>query len=99
MRENRPEKNKFNLIHITTIIIFLAGVVLVTPNKSEGVDAKALFESKCKLCHSIERPKSKKKSADAWKNTVMRMKNINGCPITDEEAGIIIKYLTDHYGD
>ena len=92
-------KSKLNLILITIIIFFLAGLVLVTPHKSEGVDAKALFESKCKLCHSIEKPKSKKKSSDGWKNTVMRMKNVNGCPISDDEAEIIIKYLAENYGD
>ena len=89
----------FNLIRITIIVLFLAGGVLVTPHNSEGVDAKALFESKCNLCHNIERPKSKKKSFDGWKTTVMRMKNVNGCPLTDEEAEIIIKYLVENYGD
>ena len=92
-------KNKFNFVHITTINLILAGFVLVTPHKSEGVDAKALFESKCKICHSIERPKSKNKSSDGWKNTVMRMKNVNGCPITDAEAELIIKHLAENYGD
>jgi cytochrome c5 len=64
----------------------------------EKVNVEQLFESKCSLCHSIERPKSKKKSKEGWKTTVMRMKNKNGCPITDEEAQMIIDYLADKYG-
>jgi hypothetical protein len=60
-------------------------------------DAKALFEKKCSACHSIDRPKSKKKTAEEWQATVMRMKNVNGCPITDEEAQIILDYLTRNY--
>jgi hypothetical protein len=57
-----------------------------------------LFESKCSICHSINRPKSKNKSKEGWEATVMRMKNKNGCPITDEEAKMIIDYLAEKYG-
>ena len=92
-------KIKTYLIYVASIILCLAGVFLLSPKKSDGTDAKALFEVKCSLCHTIERPKSKKKSHDAWKSTVTRMKNINGCPITDAEAEIIIKYLAENYGD
>jgi mono/diheme cytochrome c family protein len=62
------------------------------------VDAKQLFESKCSICHSIDKPKSEKMSKEEWKATVMRMKNTNGCPITDEEANTIIDYLAENYG-
>ncbi|MEK7375221.1 MAG: hypothetical protein AABZ85_09400 [Thermodesulfobacteriota bacterium] len=61
-------------------------------------DAKALFEKKCSARHSSDRPKSKQKTAEEWQTTVMRMKNVNGCPITDAEAHIIIDYLTRNYG-
>lgn len=61
-------------------------------------DAKALFEKKCSACHSSDRPKSKQKTAEEWQATVMRMKNVNGGPITDVEAHIIIDYLTRNYG-
>ena len=64
----------------------------------EEVDVRQLFESKCNLCHSIDRPKSKTKTKEGWETTVMRMKNTNGCPITDEEAGLIIDYLAETYG-
>jgi mono/diheme cytochrome c family protein len=60
-------------------------------------DAKALFEKKCSACHSSDRPKSKKKTAEEWQTTVMRMKNVNGGAITDEEAQIILDYLTRNY--
>ena len=52
-------------------------------------DAKALFEKKCIQCHTLDRPRSKKKTEKEWSETVMRMKNVNGAPITDEEAKII----------
>jgi len=61
-------------------------------------DAKALFEKKCSVCHGSDRPKSKQKTAGEWQTTVMRMKYVNGCAITNEEAKIIIDYLTKTYG-
>ena len=61
-------------------------------------DAKALFEEKCSICHGLDRPTSKKKTAEEWTKTVMRMKNGNGCPITDDEAKAVVDYLAKNYG-
>jgi len=62
------------------------------------LDGNSLFKKKCGLCHGLRRVKSKRKTAEEWQKTVMRMKNANGCPITDEEAKAIIQYLSGHYG-
>lgn len=61
-------------------------------------DAKALFEKKCIQCHTLDRATTTKKTQAEWKDTVMRMKNVNGAPITDEQAKTIIEYLTENYG-
>ena len=88
-----------SLIVYLSAIAFLAVSVITVYGAEKGkVDAKAFFEQKCSTCHSIDRPKSKKKTAKEWESTVMRMKNVNGCPITDEEAKIIIDYLAKNYG-
>lgn len=81
--------------------IALSGLLYQAHASDEGEKGKAeqLFESKCSLCHSINRPKSKKKSKEGWESTVMRMKNQNGCPITDEEAKMIIDYLAEEHGE
>jgi len=79
-------------------VMFLVASITAVKSAEEAVDAKTLFEKKCSLCHSIDRPKSKKKTADGWKRTVTKMKNVNGAPVTDEEAEMIIKYLTENYG-
>jgi hypothetical protein len=60
-------------------------------------EAKALFEAKCNICHTVDRPQRKRKTREGWEKTVMRMKHRNGCPIDDAEAKIIIDYLTRHY--
>jgi hypothetical protein len=84
-------------VYLVTIL-FLAVTSVTVYGGEEGGNVKALFEKKCSLCHSIDRPKSKKKSGDGWKSTVTRMKNVNGAPVTDEEAKMIIQHLTDNYG-
>ena len=79
-------------------VLFLIVSATTIHGEEKKIDAKALFEKNCSRCHTIERPKSKKKTKAEWKKTVMRMKNVNGSPITDEEAKIIIDYLAENYG-
>ncbi len=81
-------------------VMFVSGAWHQALASSHGdkINAEQLFKSKCSICHSIDRPKSKKKTKEGWETTVMRMKNKNGCPITDEEARMIIDYLADEYG-
>lgn len=64
----------------------------------EQPDVKELFETKCSTCHNTDRPKNKRKTAVEWTSTVMRMKNVNGSPIRDDEAKLIIDYLTKNNG-
>jgi mono/diheme cytochrome c family protein len=61
-------------------------------------DTKALFEKKCSTCHSVKKPTSAKKTQSEWNETVMRMKNKNGAPVSDEEAKTIIAFLAENYG-
>lgn len=63
-----------------------------------ALDAKALFEQKCSTCHPADRATGKKKTAAEWQKTVTRMKDVNGCPITADEAKTIAGYLASHYG-
>ncbi len=77
--------------------VFLAGGLAFAVEPAPG-SAKALFESKCSICHPVSRPLGKTKDRAGWTATVTRMKNGNGCPITDAEAGVIIDYLTNIRG-
>jgi len=70
----------------------------LSSDKAGEMNAQKLFESKCSLCHTIERPRSKNKTKADWEATVMRMKNTNGAPVTDEEARAIIDYLSGKHG-
>lgn len=83
---------------LISVIIIGTTYSMVSAEGIDAPDAAALYEKKCSICHVIERSKSKRKSAEGWRDTVMRMKNKNGAPITDKEAEIIIQHLADSYG-
>jgi cytochrome c5 len=77
--------------------LVLSGVAVVGAEKSEGT-TKDLFEKRCGACHSVDRSTSQKKTAREWERTVLRMKNVNGASITDDEARAIIQYLSTNHG-
>ncbi|MDA3970653.1 MAG: hypothetical protein PF442_04825 [Desulfobulbaceae bacterium] len=76
----------------------IAGSGIALAAETSAQDAKPLFEQKCSMCHSIEKPKSMKKTGSEWEATVMRMKNGHGAQLTDAEAKLIIEYLSKNYG-
>jgi hypothetical protein len=97
-KEEPMMKTLLSIVACFMMIVSSLSQQALASSHEEKANAEQLFESKCSLCHSIDRPKSKKKSKEGWETTVMRMKNKNGCPITDEEAQMIIDYLADKYG-
>ncbi len=82
---------------VVSLALSLAAAFSALPSKAQEDPGKALFETKCGTCHSLDRPKAKKKDRAGWEKTVMRMKNANGCPITDDEAKVIIDHLAKNY--
>ncbi len=75
----------------------------LNPVRTVVASAKAdpaveLFEKECSVCHRSGRAKSKRKTREEWEKTVLRMKNVNGARITEEQARTIIDHLTRMYG-
>lgn len=63
---------------------------------SSGSDpGRALVETKCSMCHSLDRVWAAEKSAEEWNTTVQRMK-ANGLVVTAEEEQQIIGYLAEN---
>ncbi|HEY3488835.1 MAG TPA: cytochrome c [Candidatus Deferrimicrobiaceae bacterium] len=60
-------------------------------------DGKALFESKCTLCHAASRALSASKDKAEWEATIARMKD-KGARVTDPEAQAIASYLVKATG-
>jgi cytochrome c2 len=84
-------------LSVLAVFFAIASAVLAQDVQKDQVDAKALFENKCSACHSIDRSKSKKKTASAWADIVKRMRR-RGAAVTDQEAKIIVDYLAENYG-
>lgn len=89
---------KSALFALFTLCIALLFVSSKDISAGEEKDAGLLFERKCGTCHSIEKPKSRKKTKAEWEKTVMRMKSVNMAPISGEEARVIVDHLVRNYG-
>ncbi len=83
---------------VAAAILFLGVAFQPAPSRADESKAKALFEAKCSICHSLSRPLGEHKDLAGWTKTVTRMQKQNGCPITDQEAKMIIDYLVSVRG-
>jgi cytochrome c5 len=54
---------------------------------------RVLVESKCKMCHTLDRIKAATHDQAGWESTVARMRG-KGAVLTDAEAQSVIKYLS-----
>jgi mono/diheme cytochrome c family protein len=83
--------------------IVLSAVVLgIFPVLTVGSDtqsAETVFEARCSTCHATSRPLGENKTADEWRETVIRMQQHAAGQISDEERDIIIQYLSEIRGE
>ncbi|HCX90544.1 MAG: hypothetical protein CO106_09920 [Deltaproteobacteria bacterium CG_4_9_14_3_um_filter_44_9] len=60
---------------------------------------KELLETKCSICHSIQRPLNKNYDQQKWNKVVSKMaekmKNKRLGELTDEGKGLIVNYLVN----
>ncbi|OGW57202.1 MAG: hypothetical protein A2Z09_06290 [Nitrospirae bacterium RBG_16_43_8] len=84
-------------VYLSAIAFLVISVITVYGAEDVKVDAKALFEQKCSRCHDLDKPESKRRTAQQWEYSVGEMRFRDGT-ITDEEAKIIIDYLIKNYG-
>jgi len=88
-----------SILLVATVVAFLSlSFPPLQSSAAETVDPKVLFEKKCKACHSTSRAKSLSQTKEEWTKIVMKCKERKNSNITDEEANIIISYLTKTYG-
>jgi mono/diheme cytochrome c family protein len=65
-------------------------------SNSTSLDGKALVESRCIVCHALDRISSKSKTETEWTATVERMIG-HGAQLTDSEKAAVIAYLAATY--
>ena len=68
-----------------------------TPAAS-AADGKSLFETKCSVCHGLDRPTSRKETKEKWASLVKEMQGKKADWISDAEASKIVDYLAEKYG-
>lgn len=71
----------------------------VKTTSTKDPNPKALFETHCAACHSLELPRSQRLDRKTWRWVMDDMVNEFGATwITEEQQRIIIDYLAENYG-
>jgi hypothetical protein len=68
-----------------------------TPAETSTIDAAQLLETRCSVCHSVDRAKQAKKTHAEWETTVTNMIK-KGAQLTGEEKTALVDYLAKTYG-
>ena len=88
----------------------LAGLIAVGPALANAADETGIVlaegegrthvQALCSMCHSLDYIviNSPFQDRTAWENTVTKMVNVMGAPLTDEDVAVIVNYLAAHYG-
>ena len=89
------------LVVIGLLMILSACAPSSTPAASDttsntSLDGKALVETRCSVCHGIDRVTSKTKTETEWTATVERMIG-HGAVLSDAEKAAVIAYLAATY--
>ena len=62
----------------------------------EGAGKQILLNT-CTMCHTLQRIKNGRLSAEEWEETLLAMLN-EGAPVSDDQLPVIHAYLSRHYG-
>jgi hypothetical protein len=74
------------------VIIFLAEMYVAAP----ALDALALIQDRCTVCHTLSRVEQASKSDEQWAATIERMIG-KGAKLTAEEQLAVVEYLAKAY--
>jgi cytochrome c5 len=83
---------------LTMVSMFMLPSAFGGDEKSNKVDGKTLFETKCLKCHKREKFKEQATNRKGWVLTLSRMQR-GTCDISDEELEALADYLAKAYGE
>jgi sulfite dehydrogenase (cytochrome) subunit B len=80
-----------------------AGVVSITlPPDQVAIKAgpgMELTQKTCQMCHSVDYITTQPRGGEAqWRGVVNKMIKVFGAPIGDEDARVVVEYLSREYG-
>jgi mono/diheme cytochrome c family protein len=89
-------KKMIMLCTVVLLLVACASGSAVAPEPGDPAlkPAKGIFESKCSLCHGIDRPLGKNKTPAEWNETVTRMQKKAPDKISDADVRAIVSYLS-----
>ena len=68
------------------------------PAAAPVADGKTLFDTKCSVCHGIDRATARTETKEKWASIVKEMQGKKGDWISDAEAAKIVDYLAAEHG-
>ena len=90
------------------LLVFAAGCAKQEPPKpaapaasapaAPAADGKTLFDTKCGVCHGIDRATVRTETKEKWAGIVKEMQGKKADWISDAEASKIIDYLAAEHG-
>jgi hypothetical protein len=78
------------------VIVGLVVVILLAACGGGGPSGRELLESRCTVCHNLERVTSSDRTAQEWEVIVDRMIT-RGAELTDAERDVLVEYLAKEY--
>ena len=94
-----------------TLLVFAAGCAKQEPPKpaapaapaaaapaAPAADGKTLFETKCSVCHGIDRATARTETKEKWASIIKEMQGKKADWISDAEASKIVDYLAAEHG-
>ena len=80
-----------------------AGVVSITLPPDQGAltagPGMEVTQRACQMCHSVDYITMQPRDGEAqWRGVVNKMIKVFGAPIADEDARVIVEYLSREYG-
>jgi mono/diheme cytochrome c family protein len=68
------------------------------PAAAPAADGKTLFDTKCGVCHGIDRATARRESKEKWASIVKEMQGKKADWISDTDASKIVEYLALDHG-
>ena len=68
------------------------------PAAAPAADGKTLFDTKCGVCHGIDRATARKETKEKWASIVKEMQGKKADWISDAEASKMVDYLAAELG-
>ena len=89
------------------LLVFAIGCAKQEPPKpaapvaapaAPAADGKTLFDTKCSVCHGLDRATVRKETKEKWASTIKDMQGKKADWISDADAAKILDYLVAEYG-